>query len=145
MRRPFLTRTILAIGAAVVLGACGGGEDSASREAGPWRLEASLSEAGAGDPFCEDVTARVSTFMSQYEGQMPPSTRYGGTAVVGNIGEIPAGMNGLISTDYTAEQHQNFVNLMTLVQYDENLDPVALSSRIVGDVGRRDRDHVSHP
>jgi peptide/nickel transport system substrate-binding protein len=87
-------------------------------------LEASLSEAGAGILFCEDVTARVSAFMAQFEGQMSPSTRYGGTVVVGNIGEIPAGMNGLISTDVTAQQHQNFVNLMTLVQYDENLDPM---------------------
>ena len=33
-------------------------------------------------------------------------------------------MNSLISTDYTANQHQNFVNLMTLVQYDENLSPM---------------------
>ncbi len=119
-----LTRSILAAGAAVVLGACGGGEGGVSREARPWMLEASLSEAGAGIPFCEDVTARVSAFMAQFEGQMSPSTRYGGTVVVGNIGEIPAGMNGLISTDVTASQHQSFVNLMTLVQYDENLDPM---------------------
>ena len=118
-----LTRSILAAGAAVVLGACGGGEGGASREARPWMLEASLAEAGAGIPFCENVTARVSAFMSRFEGQMPPSARYGGTAVVGNIGEIPAGMNGLISTDVTASQHQSFVNLMTLVQYDENLNP----------------------
>ena len=119
-----LTRSILVAGAAVVLGACGGGEGGASREARPWMLEASLAEAGAGIPFCENVTARVSEFMSRFEGQMPPSTRYGGTAVVGSIGEIPAGMNSLISTDYTANQHQNFVNLMTLVQYDENLSPM---------------------
>jgi len=87
-------------------------------------LEASLAEAGAGIPFCENATARVAEFMSQFEGQMPPSARYGGAAVVGSIGEIPAGMNSLISTDYTASQHQNFVNLMTLVQYDENLNPM---------------------
>jgi len=87
-------------------------------------LEASLAEAGAGIPFCENATARVAEFMSQFEGQMPPSARHGGAAVVGSIGEIPAGMNSLISTDYTASQHQNFVNLMTLVQYDENLNPM---------------------
>ena len=123
MRGAWLTRSILAAGAAAVVGACGGGEGGASREAGPWMLEASLSEAGAGIPFCEDVTARVSAFMSQFEGQMPPSERYGGAAVVGSIGEIPAGMNGHISEDVTASQHQSFVNLMTLVQYDENLNP----------------------
>ena len=82
-----------------------------------------MSRAGAGEPFCEEVTARVAEFMSQYEGQMAPSARYGGTAVVGSIGEIPDGMNNHISQDYTATQHQNFVNLMTLVQYDENLEP----------------------
>ena len=54
---------------------------------------------------------------------MPPSARYGGTAVVGNIGEIPDGMNNHVSQGYTASQHQNFVNLMTLVQYDEDLNP----------------------
>ena len=124
MRGAWLTRSILAAGAAAVVGACGGGEGGASRAAGPWMLEASLSEAGAGIPFCEDVTARVSAFMSQFEGQMPPSERYGGAAVVGSIGEIPNGMNSHISQDYNASQHQSFVNLMTLVQYDENLDPM---------------------
>ena len=117
-----LARSILAVGAAVVAGACVGGEGGASREAGHWMLEASLSEAGAGIPFCEDVTARVSAFMSQFEGLMPPSELYGGAVVVGSIGEIPNGMNSHISQDYTASQHQSFVNLMTLVQYDENLD-----------------------
>ena len=125
MRDARLARSILAAGmGAVIVGACGGGDGGASREAGPWMLEASLAEAGAGIPFCENATARVAEFMSQFEGQMPPSARYGGAAVVGSIGEIPAGMNSLISTDYTASQHQNFVNLMTLVQYDENLNPM---------------------
>ena len=124
MRGAWLTRSILAAGAAVVVGACGGGEGGASREAGLWMLEASLSEAGAGIPFCEDVTVRVSAFMSQFEGQMPPSERYGGAAVVGSIGEIPNGMNNHISQDYTASQHQSFVNLMTLVQYDKDLNPM---------------------
>ena len=125
MRDARLARSILAVGVvAVAAGACGGGEGGASREAGPWMLEASLSEAGAGIPFCEDVTARVSAFMSQFEGQMPPSEFYGGAVVVGSIGEIPNGMNGHISQDYNGSQHQSFVNLMTLVQYDENLDPM---------------------
>ena len=124
MRQARLTRSILAAGLAVVIGACGGGEGGVSREAGPWVLDASLAEAGAGVPFCEDVTARVAEFMSQFEGQMPPSERYGGTVVVGGISEIPNGMNNHISQDYTASQHQSFVNLMTLVKYDENLSPV---------------------
>jgi len=56
---------------------------------------------------------------------MPPSARYGGTVVVGNIGEIPDGMNNHVSQGYTASQHQNFVNLVTLVQYDEDLNPTS--------------------
>ena len=103
----------------MLTGACGGGEGVAR----PWSLEASLARAGTGIAFCGQVTARVAEFMSRYEGQMPPSDRHGGTAVVGSIGEIPDGMNGHISQDYTASQHQNFVNLMTLVKYDENIDP----------------------
>ena len=118
-----LARSILMAGAAVAMGACGAGEGRASREAGPWMLEATLAEAGAGIPFCEEATSRVSEFMSQFEGQMPPSARYGGTVVVGNIGEIPDGMNNHVSQGYTASQHQNFVNLVTLVQYDEDLNP----------------------
>ena len=123
MRDARLTRSVLAAVAGVVMGACGGGEGGASPEAGPWMLEASLSEAGAGIPFCEGVTAHVSEFMSQFEGQIPPSERYGGAVVVGAIGEIPNGMNSHISQDYTASQHQSFVNLMTLVQYNEDLNP----------------------
>ena len=125
MRDAALKTSVLAMGVVVVVGACGGGENGASRAAGPWMLEASLSEAGAGIAFCEEVTGNVSAFMSQFEGQMPPSERYGGTAIVGSIGEIPNGMNNHISQDYTATQHQNFVNLMTLLQYDEDLNPVA--------------------
>ena len=116
-------RPILVVGVAVLVGACGGGEGESSREAGPWSLEASLAEAGAGDPFCDDVTARVAEFMAQYEGQLPPSPDYGGAAVVGSFSDIPEGMNNHVSSNYTASQHQNFVNLMTLVSYDENLDP----------------------
>ena len=82
-------RPILVVGVAVLVGACGGGEGESSREAGPWSLEASLAEAGAGDPFCDDVTARVAEFMAQYEGQLPPSPDYGGAAVVGTVREAP--------------------------------------------------------
>ncbi len=123
MRKARSTRPILAFGVAVLMGACGGGDGEASGEAGPWSLEASLATAGAGDPFCEGVTARVSEFMTQFEGQLPPSPEYGGAAVVGSFSDIPEGMNNHISSNYMATQHQNFVNLMTLVSYDENLDP----------------------
>ena len=119
MRDAALTKSLRWVGAAVLMGACGGAEDVAR----PWSLEASLAQAGAGIPFCEEVTARVAEFMSQYEGQMPPSDRHGGAAVVGSIGEIPDGMNNHVSQDYTATQHQYFINLMTLVEYDEAFNP----------------------
>jgi len=68
--------------------------------------------------------ARVAEYMNQYEGQMPPSDAYGGTAVVASIGEIPDGMNGFVSSDNTASQHQSFVNGMSLIKYDAELTPI---------------------
>ena len=111
-----LATTILA---AVVAGGCADGVQSDG-----WRLDSTLADAGSGIPFCEEVTARVADFMSQYEGQAPPSERHGGTAVVGAIGELTDGMNGHVANLHETIQHQNFVNLMTLVQYDEQLNPV---------------------
>jgi ABC-type transport system substrate-binding protein len=81
-----------------------------------------LADAGSGIPFCDDVTARVAEFMSQYEGQAPPSDRYWGTAVVGSVGELSGGMNGHVSASHASAQHQMFVNLMTLGQLDEDLN-----------------------
>ena len=45
MREARLARLILVAGLTAMMGACGG-EGGASREAGPWMLEASLAEAG---------------------------------------------------------------------------------------------------
>ena len=96
-------------------------------------LAASVAACGGGDDdrtalpeFCRGALARVDSFMASAReaNPVPDDPRYGGTAVVATYGEIPDGMNGLVSGDYTATQHQNFVNLMTLVQYDEDLQPV---------------------
>ena len=43
--------------------------------------------------------------------------------MIGGIGEIATGMNVAATSDYLANQHQQFVNLMTLLDYDENLEP----------------------
>jgi len=59
--------------------------------------------------------ARFASYMGQFEGQVPPDDTYGGTAVVGAIGELTDGMNGHVSALYKSTQHQNFVNQMTLV------------------------------
>jgi peptide/nickel transport system substrate-binding protein len=52
----------------------------------------------------------------------PDDPRYGGTVVVGGIADFSDGMNAAISTDASGTQHQQFVNLMTLIDYDENMN-----------------------
>jgi len=108
----------------IIATACGGGDSAEPVPAQPWSLEVSATQAGSGVEFCEQAMAGVAEYMSRFEGQMPPSDAYGGTAVVASIGEIADGMNGLVSSDYTASQHQSFVNMMSLIQYDENLEPI---------------------
>lgn len=43
--------------------------------------------------------------------------------VVGAVNELADGMNVAVSADYSAIQHHQFVNLMTLVDYGEDLTP----------------------
>lgn len=80
----------------------------------------------AGDPlegmpaFCQTVIPEMEAWLAEHE--QPSGERYGGTAVVAGIGEIADGMNALISSDYAANQHQIFVNLMTLLRLDESLE-----------------------
>lgn len=76
-------------------------------------------------PFCQEVLPAVDSFMavSRAAYPVPDDPRYGGTAVLGSIGELADGMNAAVSSDYAATQHQQFVNLMTLLDYDENLEP----------------------
>ncbi|MGD8599779.1 MAG: ABC transporter substrate-binding protein [Gemmatimonadota bacterium] len=75
--------------------------------------------------FCQEAIGRVETFMDQArtEHPVPDDPRYGGTLVVGAYGEMGDGMNAAVSTGATGDQHQNFVNLMTLIDYDENYEP----------------------
>ena len=53
----------------------------------------------------------------------PEGPRYGGTAVVGNIVEMPGGLNSLVSGDVAERQHQIYVSHMTLIRYDGDLQP----------------------
>ncbi|MBW3631210.1 MAG: hypothetical protein KY464_18235, partial [Gemmatimonadetes bacterium] len=53
---------------------------------------------------------------------VPEEERYGGTMVMGFISDI-ADMNPLTSTDLYANQMQQFVLFMPLLQYDENFEP----------------------
>ncbi len=82
------------------------------------------SPSSAVDDFCGPALARVDSFMAGFQGQEPEGDRYGGTAVVGAAGELGNGMNAFQASLAESSQNQMFVNLMTLIQYDENLEPV---------------------
>ena len=57
------------------------------------------------------------------EPSVAESERHGGTAVVGFLAEASS-MNEFVSTDTNADELRSFVLFMTLIQYDENLQPV---------------------
>lgn len=98
---------------AFLAGLAGCGDETAETEPG------GISSA----EFCEPALARVDSFMATLPDEAR-GERYGGTAVVGTVGELAVGMNGFQALESGAIQHQMFVNLMTLVQYDELLRPV---------------------
>lgn len=62
------------------------------------------------------------------EADVAEADRYGGTVVVGAIGDIPD-INPLTSTDHNASQLQLFVLDMPLITYDENFEPVPRLAR----------------
>ena len=83
--------------------------------------------SGSLDGFCQTHLPRVEAYLSSFEGDQtkPSEERYGGTVVLGAIG----GMNAFVASDYSATQHQMFVNLMTLLAYDDNFQPVPYLAR----------------
>jgi peptide/nickel transport system substrate-binding protein len=99
----------LILGWAAILTGCGGGEGSQLDQ----------------DAFCTDALSAVATFTAQARDAhpVPDDPRYGGTVVVGNYGEMGDGMNAAVSSDDSGRQHQQFVNLMTLIDYDERYEP----------------------
>ena len=107
------TIVLTVLGASVT--ACGNDYGSGDTASGPQSY----------DTFCADVQPKVDAFISRLERERPApqSDKYGGTAVVGVIGEIADGMNHFASQDYNSTQHQQFVNLMTLINVDEQLNP----------------------
>jgi len=105
------TRLCISTGLALALGACGGdGETVVSANA---------------SPFCADVLPAVQSFISQSAERLGPLSdeRFGGTAVVGAFAELANGMNAAAGADYAALQHHQFVNLMTLLNYDVDQMP----------------------
>ena len=121
-------RAGIALGLTTLLAACGGDYGGGG---------AALADFGT---FCADARARVNAFISRMEQERPvaDSTRYGGTAVVGAIGELTNGMNHFVSSMYETNEHQRHVNLMTLLRYDPSfeLEPYLAESWEVDDPDR---------
>jgi peptide/nickel transport system substrate-binding protein len=103
-----MTKRVTTLGAAILLTACGGD-----------------GGVGSNDPFCQQVIPAVRAHMAEARAAhpTPDDPRYGGTLVVGNIGELAGGMNAAVTSDNSSTEHQQFVNLMTLLDYDEGLNP----------------------
>lgn len=81
--------------------------------------------AVANDPFCREVMPRVEAFLRQAAEELGPleDERYGGRVVAATIGELRDGMMSLTTSDHGSTQHQQFVNLMPLVELDEAFEP----------------------
>ncbi len=79
------------------------------------------------DPFCQSVMPRVSAWLDSASAAAPAPTddRYGGTLVAAGIEDLSrgGGMNAFLANDYVARQHQQYVTLMTLVRYGNDLEP----------------------
>lgn len=113
--RPVPSRVHIFTATLLALGACGGEPDT----------EAAARQAATAE-FCEPALAAVEAYQAQVAADpvMPgPPERYGGTLVAGGLGDLGDGMNGFVSADNAAGQHQTFVNLMTLIRLDEDLRP----------------------
>ncbi|MGI9626700.1 MAG: ABC transporter substrate-binding protein [Longimicrobiales bacterium] len=73
--------------------------------------------------FCQEALAGVQAFVENANAESAPGPEYGGSATIGLISDIQDGMNAFVTVDYGSLQHQLFVNLMTLVRFDEELLP----------------------
>jgi peptide/nickel transport system substrate-binding protein len=105
-------KRVVSLGFALALSACGGeGEPEVYTV--------------ASDPFCQEVMPRVEAFLARARAEHPTPDyeRYGGRVVAAAIGELRDGMMVLTTTDHGSTQHQQFVNLMPLIDYDEDLQP----------------------
>ncbi|MDT8341609.1 MAG: ABC transporter substrate-binding protein [Longimicrobiales bacterium] len=93
--------------------------------AGACTEDAALTVLPPGEPFCARVLPAVDAFLEAGRSRDPVQgdAPYGGSVVIGGLGEIPNGMMSTATSDYVAGQHQQFVNLMTLIDYDEDFQP----------------------
>lgn len=129
-------KRIVGLALSLALVGCGGDE---GRDAGG---------ASAYDNFCAEVAPKVAAYLERAaaEHPTPDDPRYGGTLVVGAIGEITDGMMSLTTGDHSSTQHQMFVNLMTLIDYDEAFQPHPSLAEAweVNDAGTEITFHLRH-
>ena len=86
------------------------------------------TEPGLQAAFCGPAMAKVDSFMATFSGQEPTGEQYGGMAVVGTVADL-AGMSPRAAGDVLSAQHQQFVNLMTLIEFDESMEPAPYLAR----------------
>jgi peptide/nickel transport system substrate-binding protein len=89
--------------------ACGDGAEEVPSEAQP----------GA---FCGPAMARVDSFMATFADREWDEERYGGMAVVGSVADL-RGLGPADAGQVASLQHQQYVSMMTLVEFDEELRP----------------------
>ena len=82
----------------------------------------------AGSDFCGPVLAKVDSFMAASASSDPDPYRYGGMVVVATVGDL-FGMGPSDASDVASAEHQQYVNLMTLVEFNEELEPVPYLAR----------------
>ena len=114
--KELLKKGLIGIGTVLGLASCGGSD----------------GRIGSSDPFCQQVLPAVEAFMTQASEAYPTpdEPRYGGTVVLGTIGDMPDGLNSAVSSNYSDAQHQQFVGLMTLINYDAGGEPRAYLAEI---------------
>lgn len=62
------------------------------------------------------------TGSDEWDDEVPEEERYGGTAVIGSISDIPD-LNPLTSTETLASEVQQFILFLPVLQYDEEFEP----------------------
>ncbi len=96
----------------------------------PERSDASNDGAVAVGELCGGALDKVASFMGSTTSQESP-------VVAGGIVDLAGGMNGFVSADYLANQHQIYLNLMTLVRFDDDyqLEPYLAESWALSENG----------
>ncbi len=72
-------------------------------------------------PFCTEAMAAVDAWLGNVSDQRATGAEYGGQVSVGVISDIVQGMDALVTNEHASAQHQLFVNLMSLLRHDADL------------------------